>query len=186
MFTAAHYLCSCTSEVHEEMRQPVSPMACSSQLISHTLEPRSPHFESKIFPLRATLMTCCGATQSCMWIPSLPIQLLDMQCLRTCTLLPSDWDQHSMLQCPLRPIEGHQNLGSSTFPPPHATTNQLCTSPHLQVPHLMSPKSRNQRCSQGMTPLNSMDSLHTEKWHSDRNHHDSCLKACTSYGLGRI
>jgi hypothetical protein len=46
----AHYSHLHTSEVHEEMQQTVSPMACSSQLVLCTPEPRSPHFESKIFP----------------------------------------------------------------------------------------------------------------------------------------
>jgi hypothetical protein len=73
----ACYLHSCTSEVHEEMQQPVSPTVCSSQLISRTPEPRSPHFESEIFPEdlppQGHLDDMPWATQSCTWIPSLLI-----------------------------------------------------------------------------------------------------------------
>jgi hypothetical protein len=47
---AARYLCLRTSEVHKEMRQPVSPAARSSQLVLRTPEPRSPCFKSEIFP----------------------------------------------------------------------------------------------------------------------------------------
>jgi hypothetical protein len=70
----AHYSHSRTSEVHEEMRQPVSPVACSSQLVSHTPEPRSPCFESEIFPedlpSQGHLDDMPWATWSHMWIPS--------------------------------------------------------------------------------------------------------------------
>jgi hypothetical protein len=140
----------------------------------------------RTFLRRATSMTCHGATWSCMWILSLLIRLLDTQCSRTCPLLPSNWDQHSVLQHLLQTTKQHQNLGSSTFPPPHATVNWSHTSLHLWVLHLVSPKSRNQRCSWGMTPLNSMDSSCTAKWCSNHNHCDSCLKVHASYGLGRI
>jgi hypothetical protein len=180
--TPVRYMKKCDNQSHLQCAAH-SSFRAPRNLEALALSPKS---SLRTFLLRATSTTRCGATWSHMWIPSSPIQLLNTQCSRTHTLLPSDWDQHSVLQHLSQTTEQHQNLGLSTFPPPHATVNQLHTSPHLQVPCPVSPKSRNQRCSWGMTPLNSMDSSHTAKWCSNHNHHDSHLKACTSYGLGHI